>query len=286
MKPQRLVPIFILALTLPGYLLAGSGASHRRDCGCAQARKVTQKSSGCGCGARQKIAQKSPASKCGCGFLHTGKGHRSLQKGLGIIRKINGGLQKGSSLQKPDSSQKDSSTQKQSSTRKHSAGKSKSGCSKCCLRVIPAFVVNGLEHVLSGTLHHLSSAFACTNCGGKGKSKAGLPSFGSKSKGCGCSGSSKVPPRKVPPNPFQDDEVQNPVTPSAEASNRIERRPVHRPVFRTRATTLTVGTAPRILSFSSATPLAESEPKSSTVFRTISAVGRASLLPDNPLRVK
>ena len=71
MKPQRLVPMFLLALTLPGYLLAGSGPS-QKGCGCSQAQKVARKT--CGCGATQKHTQKSSTGKCGCGSVQKGKG--------------------------------------------------------------------------------------------------------------------------------------------------------------------------------------------------------------------
>ena len=146
MKPQRLVPMFILALTLPGYVWAGSGAAQKGACGCSQTHKVAQKASRCGCGARPKHVQKSPASKCRCGSVQKGKGQPSA-KGPGIIQKKTGSLQKQTSSQK-------------SSVQKSSVQKSKGGCSTCCLDSISAVVVNGLEHVLSGTLQHLSAAFA------------------------------------------------------------------------------------------------------------------------------
>lgn len=295
MKPQRLVPMFILALSFPGYLLAGSGASQKSDCGCSQARKVTQKSSTCGCGATQKHAQKSPAAKCGCGFVHKGKGHGTTQKGTGVIQKRHGSLQKpgnsqkSTSVQKNTSVQKARSTQKNTSVQKHAGGKSKNcGCSKCCLAVIPAVVVNGLECIVSGTLQHLSAAFACNSCGNKGKFKSGLLSLhrrGSKSKSCGCDGSSKVAPTRMP-NPFKDDELQAPATPATEASFRTVRRAIHRPIFRTRATTLSLHSEPRTLPISMAKPLTQSESKSSTVLRAISLESRSSLLPHNPLRAK
>jgi len=285
MKPQRLVPMFILALTLPGYVWAGSGAAQKGACGCSQTHKVAQKASRCGCGARPKHVQKSPASKCGCGSVQKGKGQPSA-KGPGIIQKKTGSLQKQTSVQK--SSVQKSSVQK-SSVQKSSVQKSKGGCSTCCLDSISAVVVNGLEHVLSGTLQHLSAAFACNSCGNAGKSKSGLLSLHlsrSKSKGCGCSDSLKVAPAGVPPNPFNDDVLQAPPMLDREASHRIERRPVHRQVFRTRATARVARSEPHTLSISVAKPLTLAKPKSAITLRVISVNGRSSSLPHNPLRAK
>jgi hypothetical protein len=144
--------------------------------------------------------------------------------------------------------------------------------------------VNGLEHVVSGTLRHLAAAFACNTCGGKGNSKSGLFHGGSKSKGCGCSGSSKVAPSATS-DPFKDDEVQGVETPDMEARIRTERRAVHRPVFRTRTTARLVRSEPRTLSIATAAqPLTLGKPTLAPVLRPISAESRTSLLPHNPLR--
>ena len=281
MKFQRLVPMFLLALTLPGYLLAGSGPS-QKGCGCSHLQKVSRKSSNCGCKATQKPTQKSSTAKCGCGSAQKGKGPAITQKGTGIIQKKYG------STQKPGSSQKQTSIQKYSiqkhSIHKHSIHKSSCGCSACCLESIPAVVVNSLEHVLSGTLQHLASAFACNTCGSKAKSKSGLFHSRSKSKGCGCSGSSKVAPTKTLPDPFQDDEINGVPTPDMEARIQIERRAVHRPVFRARTTARVVRSEPRTLSISTTQPLTLGRPIVAPVVRRTGAVSRSSSVPHNPLR--
>jgi len=255
MKAQHLVPVFILALTLPGYVLAGSGASQKGS----PVQKVAQKSSPCGCGATQKYAQKPPGTRCGFGSVQKGKGHVTAQKGTRIIQKFHGIIQKFHG----------------------SVQKSKGGSSTCCPSLIPA-VVKGVGHILSAT-------FACNTCGSSGKSKSGLLSshHGSSKSKCYDSGRSfKVGPSGIPPNPFEDDELQPPRIPSPEADNRIERRPIHRQVIRTSATGPVLRSEPRTLSVSVAQPLTAAKPKPASVLRIVSAGSRWSLVPHNPLRAK
>lgn len=248
MKPQHLVPVFILALTLPGYASAGSGPSQKGDCGCSHVQKGSPKSSHCGCGAAQKHTQKSGGSSCGCGSVQKGKGSTVVQKGSGIHQKSHGVSQKSSG-----------------------------GCSTCCLAVIPA-VLNGVDHIVTTTVEQvLSPLFACNSCGSSGKSH---------SKGCGCGGSSKVGLPGIPPNPFEDDDLQPPPIPSTEALYRVQRRPIHRQVNQSSASVPVERVEPRVLAISIAQPLAPARPKGAAVISTVSAESQTSLVPYNPLRAK
>lgn len=240
MKLQHLVPVFILALTLPGYASAGSGAAQK---------------GGCGCGTAQKHVSKSGGSSCGCHTAHHGKGHGVVQKGSGHLQKSHGISQKSHGI----------------------AQKSHGGCSTCCLDVIPA-VLNGVDHIVTSTVEHvLTTVFACGSCGTSGKSK---------SKGCDCHGSPKNGLPGVPPNPFEDDDLQPPPVPSTEALHRIERRPVHRQVTRTNYVAPVVNAEPRALTISTAEPLTRAKPKAAPVVRTVSAESQATRAPYNPLRAK
>jgi len=282
MKPQHLVPLFILALTWPGYASAGFGPSQKGDCGCSHVQKVAQKSAPCkSCGVAQKHTQKSSKSSCGCAQKgHAQKGHYQkapivaqkhgvvqkhcvAQKGVvqkGVVQK--GVVQKGI-VQK-------------GVVQKHGvAQKSKGGCSTCCLSVIPA-VLNGVDEIVTNTVGHMAAMFACNTCGG---SK-------SKSKGCvSCGGSSKVGLPGIPPNPFEDDELQAPPVPSTEARIRIQRRPVHRHVMHTTAAPV-VRTEPRVLTISVMQPIKPSKPPVAPVIRTVSNDEPTSRAPYNPLRGK
>jgi len=256
MKPQHLVPVFLLALTVPGFASAGTGVTQKGGCGCSHVQKGAPKSAPCGCGATQKHAQKSSGPSCGCGIAQKGSSHAVVQKGYGVHQKSHGVAQK-----------------------------SKGGCSTCCLAVIPA-VLNEVDHIVTSTVEHvLSPLFACNSCGVSGKSV---------SKGCGCNGSSKVGVPGLPPgiqgNPFEDDDLQPPPLPSTEALHRVQRRPIHREVTQATPTAAVVRPAPRALTISVAHPLAQpsapSQPQATAVIRTVSGESQAPRIPHNPLRAK
>ena len=289
MKPQHLVPVFILALTLPAYAWAGSGAVIRGAVDISPVQqgarkfrikrqatkspvqkqeKTSQKqvktSPPCGCWPTQKV-QKSPGRRFG--FRSTEKGKFPVEKGKlpAAIPKDSGGVHKF----------------------RGRVEKSKGGCSKCCFGVIP--------NVLKGMGELFEAAFACDTCGTSDKStseksKSGLFSrraARSKSKGCGCGRPTTVGPSDIPPNPFEDDELQPPPLPSAEANHRIERRPIHRQVTRTtREAVPVVRAEPLTLSVPVAQPLRAAKPNPAPVLRAVSAGSRLSSIPYNPLRAK
>lgn len=304
MKLHHLVPIFLLALTVPGSAWAGS--IQKGVCGCSQ-KSPTQKTHVQKTHVQKTHVQKTPVQKTPvqkthvqkghtqksksstCGCTQKGQVHTSVQKGKGVFQKSHGSVQKGVP---------------------HTKGScSKGGCSTCCLAVIPA-VLNGVDHFVTNTVGHVASLFACDTCGG---SKSGH----SKSKGCGCgSGSSPgtVLPG-IPPNPFEDDDLQPPPLPTSEARLRIERRPLHRHVTRTASAPVSrvapvfhaapvshaaqisraaqvLPAEPRTLSISVAAPLKQAAPrpapqrvaKPAPPVRTISAQRRSASIPHNPLR--
>ncbi len=328
MKLHHLVPIFILTLTLvPAYASAGhiqKGVVQKSSpCGCGAVQKHSQKSFGssCGCGSVQKSScgcGSVQKSSCGCGSVQKGKGHVIAQKSIGVYQKSHGIAQKSHGviqkshgiaqkshgvIQKSHGIAQKSHGSIQKGGFHSKSGCSKGGCSTCCIAVIPA-VLNGVHHLTSTVGHVASRLFACDSCGAPVKSKSGC-----SSKGCGCSGSSKVGLPDVPSNPFEDDDLQPPPLPTTEARRQVERRPIHQQVTRrpihqqvTRAKVVApapvVQAEPRPLVVAVAAPLeqaapvqqarnlARSKPRVSSDVRTVSADRAEAKIPHNPLRAK